>query len=76
MRSRLCLVSRWSVTQLTAPVWCCNGLPQLTRAQTAGFLTYNHCRPWRGRVARDRPVAASVSERAVVDLRRRTPQHA
>lgn len=44
-------------------------LPQLTRAHVEGFLTYNHRRPWRGRVARDRPVAASVSKRAVVDLR-------
>ena len=44
-------------------------LPQLTRAHLEGFLTYNHRRPWRGRVARDQPVAASVSKRAVVDLR-------
>jgi site-specific recombinase XerD len=44
-------------------------LPQLTRAHLEGFLTYNHRRPWRGRVARDKPVAASVSKRAVVDLR-------
>lgn len=44
-------------------------LPQLTRAHLEGFLTYNHRRPWRGRVARDQPVAASVSKRTVVDLR-------
>jgi site-specific recombinase XerD len=44
-------------------------LPQLTRAHLEGFLSYNHRRPWRGRVARDRPVAASVSKRTVVDLR-------
>ena len=44
-------------------------LPQLTRAHLEGFLAYNHRRPWRGRVARDRPVAASVSKRTVVDLR-------
>jgi site-specific recombinase XerD len=44
-------------------------LPQLTRAHLEDFLTYNHRRPWRGRVARDKPVAASVSKRAVVDLR-------
>ena len=44
-------------------------LPQLTRAHLEDFLTYNHGRPWRGRVARDKPVAASVSKRAVVDLR-------
>ena len=44
-------------------------LPQLTRAHLEAFLTYNHRRPWRGRVARDQPVAASVSKRAVVDLR-------
>src|SRR5665648_1026147 len=39
-------------------------LPQLTRAHLEDFLTYNHGRPWRGRVARDKPVAASVSKRA------------
>ena len=44
-------------------------LPQLTRAHLEGFLSYNHRRPWRGRVAREKPVAASVSKRAVVDLR-------
>jgi len=44
-------------------------LPQLTRTHLEGFLTYNHRRSWRGRVARDKPVAASVSKRAVVDLR-------
>lgn len=44
-------------------------LPQLTRAHLEGFLAYNHRRPWRGRVARDRPVAVSVSKRTVVDLR-------
>jgi site-specific recombinase XerD len=44
-------------------------LQQLTRAHLEGFLIYNHRRPWRGRVARDKPVAASVSKRAVVDLR-------
>ena len=36
-------------------------LPQLTRAHLEGFLSYNHRRPWRGRVARDQPVAASVA---------------
>ena len=44
-------------------------LPQLTRAHLEGLLTDNHRRPWRGRVARDQPVAASVSKRTVVDLR-------
>lgn len=44
-------------------------MPQLTRAHLEGFLAYNHRRPWRGRVARDQPVAASVSKRTVVDLR-------
>jgi site-specific recombinase XerD len=44
-------------------------LPQLTRAHLEGFLSYNHRRPWRGRVARDQPVAPSVSKRTVVDLR-------
>ncbi|HEX7463032.1 MAG TPA: hypothetical protein VF317_12755 [Dermatophilaceae bacterium] len=33
------------------------------------FGEYNHRRPWRGRVARGKPVAASMSKRAVVDLR-------
>ena len=32
-------------------------LPQLTRAHLEGFQSYNHRRPWRGRVARDQPVA-------------------
>ena len=30
---------------------------------------WNHQRPWRGWLARDKPVAASVSKRTVVDLR-------
>ena len=44
-------------------------LEQLERAHIEGFLVWNHQRPWRGRVARAKPVAASVSKRAVVDLR-------
>jgi integrase len=44
-------------------------LTQLTRAHVEGFLAYNHKRPWRGRVARDQPVAQSVSKTAVIDLR-------
>jgi integrase len=44
-------------------------LDQLERRHLEGFLAWNHRRPWRGRVARDQPVAASVSKRAVVDLR-------
>jgi integrase len=44
-------------------------LEQLERAHIEGFLVWNHGRPWRGRVARDKPVTASVSKRAVVDLR-------
>ncbi len=44
-------------------------LTQLTRAQVEGFLAHNHKRPWRGRVARDQPVAQSVSKRTVIDLR-------
>jgi integrase len=44
-------------------------LTQLTRKHIEGFLTYNHGRPWRGRVARDQPVSASVSKRTVIDLR-------
>lgn len=34
-----------------------------------GFLTYNHGRPWRGRLARDQPVSPAVSKRTVIDLR-------
>ena len=30
------------------------------RAHLEGFLSYNHRRPWRGRVARDKPVSPSV----------------
>lgn len=44
-------------------------LAQLTRAHIEGFLDWNHKRPWRGRVARDQPVAQSVSKRTVIDLR-------
>jgi len=44
-------------------------LTQLTRAHIEGFLDWNHKRPWRGRVARDQPVAQSVSKRTVIDLR-------
>jgi site-specific recombinase XerD len=45
-------------------------LTQLQRApHIEGFLVWNHGRPWRGRVARDRPVVASVSHGTVVDLR-------
>jgi len=44
-------------------------LTQLSRKHIEGFLTYNHGRPWRGRVARDQPVSASVSKRTVIDLR-------
>lgn len=33
------------------------------------FLIWNHRRPWRGRVARDQPVAPTTSKRVVVDLR-------
>ncbi len=44
-------------------------LEQLERAHVDGFLIWNHGRPWRGWLARDKPVSASVSKRAVVDLR-------
>ena len=44
-------------------------IEQLERSHIDGFLIWNHRRPWRGRLARDRPVSASVSKRAVVDLR-------
>ena len=44
-------------------------LEQLERAHIEQFLVWNHRRPWRGWLARDKPVAASVSKRTVVDLR-------
>jgi integrase len=44
-------------------------LEQLERAHIEQFLVWNHGRPWRGRVARNKPVAASLSKRTVVDLR-------
>lgn len=44
-------------------------LEQLDRRHLEGFLSWNKGRAWRGRVARDRPVSASVSKRAVIDLR-------
>ena len=44
-------------------------LDQLQRRHIEDFLAWNHRRPWRGRVARNKPVAASVSKRTVVDLR-------
>lgn len=43
-------------------------LEQLERAHIDGFLVWNHGRPWRGWLARDKPVSPSVSKRAVVDL--------
>jgi site-specific recombinase XerD len=46
-----------------------HSLTQLTREHMEGFLTYNHGRPWRGRLARDQPVSAVVSKRTVIDLR-------
>ena len=42
---------------------------QLKRQHIEGFLTWNQGRPWRGWLARDKPVVASVSKHAVVDLR-------
>jgi len=44
-------------------------LTQVTRAHMEGFLTYNHGRPWRGRLARNQPVSQAVSKRTVIDLR-------
>ena len=39
------------------------------QAHIEPFLACNRGRPWRGRVARDRPVSPVVSKHAVVDLR-------
>ncbi|MGH9061686.1 MAG: tyrosine-type recombinase/integrase, partial [Acidimicrobiales bacterium] len=44
-------------------------IEQLERAHIEGFLVWNHGRPWRGRVARNKPVAPSVSKRTVIDMR-------
>lgn len=44
-------------------------LGQLRRAHMEGFLAWNQGRPWRGWLARDKPVSASVSKHVVVDLR-------
>ena len=44
-------------------------LEQLERHHLEGFLAWNKGRPWRGWLARDKPVSASVSKHAVVDLR-------
>lgn len=44
-------------------------LTELTRSHIEGFLAYNHERPWRGRLARNRPVSQVVSKRTVIDLR-------
>ncbi|HTW97917.1 MAG TPA: tyrosine-type recombinase/integrase, partial [Acidimicrobiales bacterium] len=44
-------------------------LDQLERQHLEGFLVWNRGRPWRGWLARDKPVAASVSKHAVIDLR-------
>jgi integrase len=44
-------------------------LEQLQRHHMEGFLIWNRGRPWRGRVAREKPVSASVSHHVVVDLR-------
>lgn len=44
-------------------------LEQLERAHIEAFLVWNDGRPWRGWLARDKPVAASVSKRTVVDPR-------
>jgi site-specific recombinase XerD len=46
-----------------------HSLTQLTRKHIEDFLAYNHRRPWRGRVARDRPVSPVASKRTVIDLR-------
>jgi integrase len=44
-------------------------LKQLERHHIEGFLAWNKGRPWRGWLARDKPVSASVSHHVVVDLR-------
>jgi integrase len=44
-------------------------LEQLERNDMEAFLIWNQGRPWRGWLTRDKPVSASVSRHAVVDLR-------
>ena len=39
------------------------------QAHIEPFLAWNHRRPWRGRLARNQPVAPATSKRVVVDLR-------
>jgi len=44
-------------------------LRQLERGHVEAFLAWNATRPWRGRVARDQPVAASVVHATVLTVR-------
>jgi integrase len=44
-------------------------LRQLERGHVEAFLVWNQTRPWRGRVARDRPVAVSVVHATVLVVR-------
>src|SRR6266511_4103912 len=44
-------------------------LRQLERGHVEAFLTWNATRPWRGRVARDQAVAASVVHATVLTVR-------
>lgn len=44
-------------------------LRALERCHVEGFLVWNRTRPWRGRLARSRPVSASVAHAAVLALR-------
>jgi integrase len=44
-------------------------LRQLQRSHLEAFLAWNATRPWRGRVARDQPVAASVVHATVLTVR-------
>jgi integrase len=44
-------------------------LRQLQRPHLEAFLAWNQTRPWRGRVARPRPVAASVAHATVLAVR-------
>jgi site-specific recombinase XerD len=44
-------------------------LRALERRHVEGFLVWNRSRPWRGRLARPRPVSTSVAQSAVLALR-------
>lgn len=80
LRARSAVLSRSSIEGLIGdliPFGCFLGdafpevtsLRQLERSHIEAFLTWNRTRTWRGRVARDQQVSASVVHRAVLSVR-------